>query len=146
MIKETGAEGHVRLYGPVCHEKSLALQKGADAVLLTSAKVEDGSDYSIAGKLYEYFGLRKKILAVVTKGAMRDFVHRSGLGLVADPDDTDAIARAIKSVASKEFNPLPDAREEAFIRSLDSKNSADQMLAELEFAVKEGYRRGRGGA
>ncbi len=142
MLQETGTAGWVELLGPVSHSRSFELQADADAVLLTSAKVENGLDYSIAGKLYEYLGLKKKILAVVSKGAMKDMVDRSGLGLIVDPDDVNAVAGAIKRLVVKNgFIPLWDESREKFVESLNAKSTAQQMSAELQFAVNEGYRR-----
>lgn len=132
MLKETGTDQQVQLLGPVPHAKCLDLQAGADAVLLTSAKVEGGLDYSIAGKLYEYFGLRKKILAVVTKGAMRDLVEKSGLGIITDPDSFEETANAIGQIVRSAKSPLPLLPgQEEFLRSFNSENMARQMANQL---------------
>ena len=140
MLRETGTESFVTLRGPVPHEESLSLQAGADALLLTSAKIEGGRDYSIAGKTYEYLGLDRPILGVLTDGAMRDIVSRSGRGVLADPDDEESVAVAIDRVASGEASPAPTEREREFVRSLHRESGARQVAELLRAATTEGYR------
>lgn len=140
MLRETGTEGRVQLRGPISHDDALRLQKGADALLLTSAKVVGGRDYSVAGKTFEYFGLRRPILGVLTDGAMRDLVDESGLGVIADPDDERAVAAAIERIAE---SPNPDAlvtpRPEVLAR-YTRREVARQMADVLRRAAAEGYR------
>lgn len=139
MLEETGTRRMVNLRGPVPHHESLALQAGADALLLTSAKIDDGRDYSIAGKVFEYLGLRRPVLGVVTDGAMRDMIVRAGTSIIADPDDTEAVAAAIAIVARGEAESRirPDER---FIEGLRREQGARTVLAELRAAADEGYR------
>jgi glycosyltransferase involved in cell wall biosynthesis len=140
MLRETRTETFVALRGPVPHRESLALQAGADALLLTSAKIEGGRDYSIAGKTYEYLGMERPVLGIVTDGAMRDLLEWSGLGVIADPDDEDAVVHAIESVASGASRPAPDARQRAFVASLHREESARRVGELLRAATAEGYR------
>ena len=140
MLEETGTTALVTLRGRVPHREAIALQAGADALLLTSAKVEGRPDYSIAGKTYEYLGLGRPVLAVVTPGAMRDLVTWAEAGTVADPDDTEAVAAAIERVVTGEQagERSPEAR--AFVASVRRERTVEQMAAVLGRAVAEGYR------
>ena len=62
----------------------------ADYFLLTSAKVNSGRDYSIAGKTFEYFSYKKPIIGVVCDGEQKDVLERSGMALILDPDQVEA--------------------------------------------------------
>jgi glycosyltransferase involved in cell wall biosynthesis len=140
MLAETRTGSFVSLTGVLAHSEALQMLNNAAAGLLTSAKVEGGRDYSIAGKLYEYFAARVPILALVTDGAMRDIVVQSGLGLVADPDDADSVAEVLARIASA---PEPRALvtpNEAFIKQFDRRMIADQMADCLRRAAAEGFR------
>lgn len=140
MLRETGTDGRVTLRGPIPHDDALRLQKGAGALLLTSAKVIGGRDYSVAGKTFEYFGLRRPILGVLTDGAMRDLVDESGLGIVADPDDEQAVADAIARVAeASSTDALITPRPEVLGR-FTRREVARQMAECLRRAAAEGYR------
>ena len=137
MLRETGTESRVRLGGPISHEEALRLQKSASALLLTSAKVIGGRDYSVAGKTFEYFGLRRPILGVLTDGAMRDLVAESGLGVIADPDDENAVVAAIDRVATE---PTPVSPRAEVLARFTRREVARQMAETLRRAAAEGYR------
>lgn len=140
MLQETRTQDLVVLRGVVPHAECLALQAGADALLLTSAKVENGRDYSIAGKTFEYMGLRRPILGILTDGAMRDLVVQSGLGILADPDDTDAVAAAIHRVVMAADSTQLVRPDEALIDRFDRRSVAASMAEALHDAAREGYR------
>ena len=140
MLEETGTTPLVTLRGRVPHGEALAIQAGADALLLTSAKIEGRPDYSIAGKTYEYLGLGRPVLAVVTPGAMRDLVTWAEAGIVADPDDTDAVAAAIERIVVGTLPRERSPRAMAFVESVRRDRTVEQMAGLLKRAVDEGYR------
>jgi glycosyltransferase involved in cell wall biosynthesis len=137
MLRETGTESMVQLLGRLSHRESLRVQKWADAVLLPSSRVLDGRDNRIAGRMFEYFGLRRPILGLLSEGAMLDMVRRSGLGVLADPDDTDAVAAAIERIVCADLALSPN---DAFLASCDRTEGARQMAGYLRQAAAEGYR------
>lgn len=139
MLKDTGTRELVQLVGHVSHGRALALQADATALLLTSAKIPGGRDYSIAGKTFEYIGSRKPILGLLADGAMRDLVARAGTGILVDPDDTEGVARAIHAIADGRVamgRLTPD--QERFIGSLGRREMARQMAEQLRRAAGEG--------
>lgn len=141
MLAETGTTDLVSLAGVLPHREALALQADADALLLTSALVPGGRDYSIAGKTYEYLAFRKPILGVLTDGAMRDLVDWSGLGILANPDDPDDVARAIRAIALGEVaGGARTEAQESFVGSLTRERMAAGMAELLRRAAGEGYR------
>jgi glycosyltransferase involved in cell wall biosynthesis len=140
MLRDTGTESLVELLGWVDHSTAARLAKGADALLLTSAKVIGGRDYSVAGKLFEYVGLRRPVLGVLTDGAMRDLIAASGLGILSDPDDTDAVASAIAHIVKADRPGSLVQPNEAFIASCDRNETARAMAGLLRRAAAEGYR------
>jgi glycosyltransferase involved in cell wall biosynthesis len=137
MLRETGTESMVELLGRLSHRDSLREQKWADAVLLPSSRVVGGRDNRIAGRMFEYFGLRRPILGLLSDGAMLDMVRRSGLGVLAEPDDTDAVAAAIERIVCGD---IPLAPNEAFLASCNRTEGARQMADHLRRAAAEGYR------
>jgi glycosyltransferase involved in cell wall biosynthesis len=140
MLRETGTESMVQLLGRLSHRESLRVQKWADAVLLPSSRVLGGPDNRIAGRMFEYFGLRRPVLGLLSEGAMLDMVRRSGLGVLAEPDDPDAVAAAITRIVCA---PSPEALvtpNESFIAACDRSEAARQMAGYLRQAAAEGYR------
>jgi glycosyltransferase involved in cell wall biosynthesis len=140
MLEETKTTALVTLRGRVPHREALALQAGADALLLTSAKIDGRPDYSIAGKTFEYLALGRPVLAVVTPGAMRDLVTWAESGIVADPDDTDAVAAAIERVVRGGCRVERSPRAAAFVDSVRRERTVEQMAGVLARAAGEGYR------
>jgi glycosyltransferase involved in cell wall biosynthesis len=140
MLAETRTTGAVALPGVLPHARVLRLEREADAVLLTGARIDKGRDYSIAGKVFEYFAARTPILALLPDGAMRDLVTESGLGLFADPDDVDAIAALLARLATTPEPRRLVSANESFIARFDRRVLAEQMADCLRRAAREGYR------
>ena len=88
--------------------------------------------------MFEYIGLRRPVLGVLTDGAMRDLVAASGLGILSDPDDPDAVAEAIARVVTAD-NPASLVQpHDAFIASCDRRETARAMATLLRRAAAEG--------
>jgi glycosyltransferase involved in cell wall biosynthesis len=140
MLADTRTADLVTLAGPLSRAAVWRLEHEADALLLTSARVEGGRDCSIAGKTYEYFAARRPILALLADGAMRDLVTESGLGLFADADDADAVAAAIHRVVAASNVCALVSPDETFIGRFAREAVAAQLAEQLRRAADEGYR------
>lgn len=110
-------------HGEVSHVESLALQNESDFLLLTSSKILNGKDYSIAGKTFEYFTQQKPILAFVAESAQKDILEESGLALIFDPDH-ERNAEKLGELFSKGFDLNPDID---FLKSLHRKNLTKKL-------------------
>nr|WP_214459959.1 glycosyltransferase [Flavihumibacter fluvii] len=127
MIKEAGLTDIVSQIGFVSHKESLALQKNADALLITSAKVEGGRDCFIAGKTFEYLTMNKPILAFVSEGSQKDILVQSGLSVMFNPDDIEHSAKTFISLLSEGHHFIPDSQ---FLNRFD-RNHLTQELSEV---------------
>ncbi|MEI8041662.1 MAG: glycosyltransferase [Verrucomicrobiota bacterium] len=99
----------VEFVGPLEHAASLKFQSECDALLLTSSKVIGGSDYSIAGKTFEYFSMRKPILGFVAEGAQKDLLTESGMAVICDPDNAKESATKLHNLISGRTRLEPNA-------------------------------------
>lgn len=82
----------VTLRDHVPYRESLRFLRDADALLL----LQPGTTTQIPSKLFEYIGAKKPIIAISPRqGATSRIVTHEELGAVADPDDTEAIGRAL---------------------------------------------------
>lgn len=111
MIAHHGLEEKITLLGPVSRARSLELQRGFDALLITSSKVIGGRDYSIAGKTFEYVSIGSPILAFVCEGAQRNLLERTGLAKICDPDNPHGSLEGLRQVIEGEFIAKPDMDE-----------------------------------
>jgi len=100
QIDSFGLSIYCQLHGYLSHAEAIAFQKKADALLLTSAKVINGSDYSIAGKTFEYFTMGKPILGFVCKGAQQSILEESGMALICNPDQPQEAAQQMHELFS----------------------------------------------
>lgn len=108
MVNEFELSGHLKHVGLLSKEESLQFQQSCDALLLTSSKVLNGRDYSIAGKTFEYFISGKPILGFVKEGAQKDILKESGMALLLDPDDSTTAAQQLHQWISGDVTLTPD--------------------------------------
>jgi hypothetical protein len=108
MAAAYGLADIITHHGPVSQQDSIAFQASCDWLLITSAKVINGRDYSIAGKTFEYLSLRKPIIALVCEGAQKDLLSASGIACIIDPDKADEGLALLKSIVTGAFPVHPD--------------------------------------
>ncbi len=94
------AAAHLRLTNRVhfrdslAHDDVLRLERQAHVLLLIK-HVDSRYDGLVPGKLYEYIGLARPVLALAPAGEARSLVEIRRRGETADPGDVDGIARAL---------------------------------------------------
>lgn len=115
MIEEHKLSDIVELRGRVSHSEALAFQEQMDVLLLTSAKVIGGQDYSIAGKTFEYICRKKPILGFVCEGAQKRLLEDTGLAVLCPPDDIKASAHLLRALIEGKCTLRPNI---PFIHSL----------------------------
>lgn len=108
MINEFDLQQNVTLLGYINHQQSLSFQRECDLLLITSAKVINGKDYSIAGKTFEYFQNQKPILAFVCDGAQKEILEESGMAIICNPDDMENSVEVLKNTFEGKINLQPN--------------------------------------
>ena len=99
VIETSGASEFVEHLGVLTRDRSLALQRASDAlVLLTSHSSSEAT-----GKLYEYLGAGRPIVALAVGNEAERIVRETNAGVTVPPDDVDAIANAFECVANGEL-------------------------------------------
>jgi len=110
--EEIGVLNLLRFTGYVDHDEAIRYLLSSD-VLWMMIKKTGKSDLHSTGKLYEYFGARKPILACVPNGVARETLNDYGAVKVTEPDDAVSIAGAIiefyKQYQNKSL-PLPNEK------------------------------------
>lgn len=95
MIKEFNLSDRVTSHGFVTQNESFQLQNRWDVLLATSEKIIGEEHYCLPSKIFNYINLNKPILGFVTPGIQKEFIEKSGLGLVCDPDDVQTSTNII---------------------------------------------------
>lgn len=124
MIKEFGLTDNFIQYGKVNYEESLQIASNFDYCLSTSIKIENGEDYALASKTFDYLTLKKPIIGVVSKGAQKDFLSNCGAAYNLDPDNTQASADLLFEILNRtqyiEYN-------QKFLNEFSRENSAKKL-------------------
>nr|WP_255612691.1 glycosyltransferase [Alcanivorax sp. 1008] len=132
MIARYDVGDKVRLLGPVSRVTSLEFQKGCDALLITSSKVVDGRDYSIAGKTFEYVAMGLPIIAFVCDGAQKDILNRTGLAKICDPENRDEAVEGLRQIIEGEFVLRPNLDEIRKLSIADCVKQLASVIREVE--------------
>ena len=129
LIERLGIENLVRYEGYVSHDEAVAFQRAADVLWMTIGK-RPGAEGISTGKLFEYFGTRKPILALVPPGAAREALKPHGAASLVAPDDVAAIERALSALYDRwRAGHLPTPNE-SYIQQFDRRRLAG-LLAEF---------------
>jgi glycosyltransferase involved in cell wall biosynthesis len=94
MVSSLNLQSVVHLTPTVSHSNSLKCLAQSSVLLV----IQPGTHLQVPVKLYEYIAFRKPILALAPAGAVADIVQQGNLGIVADPDDVEAIAQALSQL------------------------------------------------
>jgi glycosyltransferase involved in cell wall biosynthesis len=99
LIEKYGLKNVVKLLGYKSHQESLKLMANANVLLLimSSDEVYDAKTgpLTIPGKVFEYLGAKKPILAIAPPGTVADIISSTKRGVIVPPWNTDVIAQAI---------------------------------------------------
>ena len=126
----------VRLHGYVSHSEAVDLMRSADLLFLPMQKMPAGTRSGIVpGKTYEYLAAGRPILGAVPEGDTREILHAAGNAYVCEPDDVQAMTRAIESererrraVGAAPFAASPDVLER-FERRTQARRYAELLDA-----------------
>ncbi|MFX1521553.1 MAG: glycosyltransferase family 4 protein [Promethearchaeota archaeon] len=99
LIEKFGLKNVVNLLGYKSHKESLTLMAKADVLLLIMSldEVHDAKigTLTIPGKVFEYLGAKRPILAIVPPGPAADIIRLTKTGVIVPPQDTGVIVQAI---------------------------------------------------
>jgi len=136
LVKELKLEKYVFDHGLMDHTDALKYSLSSDILWMM---VENNKNaFSVTGgKLYEYFGTRKPIIACVPEGAAKIAATEYGAAFIVNPDDIESIRDTIGRVYAlyKEGNlPKPDTD---FVESINRKHLTERLTKEFQFFIKE---------
>lgn len=97
LVKKLNLQEFVKDFGYMDHKESVAKIKAAD-VLWFMVDRRRNIDAILPGKIYEYVGARKPIIACVPDGAAKMAIEEYEAGFISEPDDVDGIKDTIINV------------------------------------------------
>jgi glycosyltransferase involved in cell wall biosynthesis len=135
LLAGAGLGRLVRTSGHVTRAASLELQRRADALLLVTAARNRGE---ATGKLFEYLGAGRPILALADGNEAARIVRETQTGVTVPPDDPAAIADALEVLVER---GLPHAGDSSLLAPYVYPAPALAMEAEIERAIAQRGRR-----
>ena len=121
--------GMVRHLGELPRAEALALQRQADALLLLTSRT---LVWELPGKVFEYMGARRPVLALAADNEATRVVDEAGIGWTVPPDDVDAILAAVRGMLRGELAKAYAPRDlERFVYPAP----AEALATEIERAV-----------
>jgi glycosyltransferase involved in cell wall biosynthesis len=130
LIRKLKLQSFIKDHGYVNHAESIAKLKSADVLWFNVGKRKN-IDAILPGKVYEYIGSRKPIIACVPEGAAKMAALEYKAAIITEPDNIEQIKDAIikaYNLYKGENLPIPDEKYvETFRRDLLTEQLAKQM-------------------
>jgi glycosyltransferase involved in cell wall biosynthesis len=130
LIRELKLEAYISEFGYVDHSQTIQKLIMSDVLWIMVGDGKSASTIS-SGKLYEYFGTKKPIIACLPEGALKNAAIEYKASFITEPDNIEQIKDTIIHVYNlyKEGKlPTPDETYvESFRRDLLTEQLAKQM-------------------
>jgi hypothetical protein len=98
MIAEFQLEKNYFPYGFKSKQEVATIQNTFDVFLCTSEKVINGDHYCLPSKIFDYVGIGKPLLGFMTEGIQKEFILKSNMGVVTNPDNIKESMNAIEGL------------------------------------------------
>lgn len=123
MISEFHLEENYFSYGFMSKHEVSAVQSTFDVFLCTSEKVINGDHYCLPSKIFDYVGTGKPVLGFMTEGIQKEFILKSNMGIVTNPDNIEESMNAIESLFQFEGLKL----DKEYIKKFSSSHLSFQL-------------------
>jgi glycosyltransferase involved in cell wall biosynthesis len=136
-IERRGLGDAVDRVGFVGHQDAIAEMLAASVLVLVLGDVPE-SRHIITGKLPEYLGAGRPVLALVPDGPAADIVRRSGAGWVVPPADAEGAAAALLEAHGLWAASALPAPDPGVVRSFDRRELVARVGSLLEEVISHG--------
>ena len=120
------------ILGYMAHEESIAYLLRSDALLLVVDEAKE-SEEIVPGKVYEYIGAMRPIIAVApTSGAIHELLLETASGKTAHQSDVEGIARVVGEYYAAWRDGKPFAPNASTIAQYERKNATRRLATLLE--------------
>ena len=140
MIADMGLDEAVEITGYLPHHEAMRRLAEADALFCVQVGFADGRPAPyVPAKVYEYMATGKPILAPLAEGDTKDVLRESGLGLFADPHDSEDMARILMDMVRRHRAVgISVTANDDFIRTFERSALSRRLAAVLDSRVRRG--------
>jgi glycosyltransferase involved in cell wall biosynthesis len=133
-IDVIGLSKNVNIVGYVEHSACIKFLMESDLLWMMINKT-GRSDLHSTGKLYEYFGTGKPILACIPEGVARESLKEHKAVIITNPDDVNAIAEAILKYYEQYKNGSMPFPNEEMIGKYNRKKLSGVLAEEFDKVI-----------
>ncbi|MDH7514900.1 MAG: glycosyltransferase family 4 protein [Bacteroidota bacterium] len=134
LVDELGLRDDVEILGYLPHRQCVAELRRADALWMTIG-ASRGMEVVSTGKLYEYIGAGKPILASIPECEARRTLAGHGAAYISGPNDAESLARNIETLFGLfRQNALPAPRPQ-FAEQFDRRRLTGELVRVFEGIV-----------
>jgi glycosyltransferase involved in cell wall biosynthesis len=136
LIKKLGLISYIKNHGYLDHKSAIVKILSSDVLWMMIGKGKN-TDTISTGKLFEYFGSRKPVIACVPDGAAKSAAQEYGAAFITEPENIKQIKETFIQVHKlyREGN-LPKPKEE-FIEKHRRDYLTEQLTKQFQFYLRE---------
>ncbi len=135
LIRKLDLHPFIKQYGYLNHRDALLKVISSDVLWLMVGNARNIATHS-AGKLYEYFGTRKPILACLPPGALKSAAEEYGASFITEPDNIEQIKNALVTIFElykSQSLPVPN---EDFVEKHRRDYLTELLIKQFQFLIK----------
>lgn len=135
LINSLGLQQYVKNLGYLDHRETIRRIVSSDVLWLMVGK-KHSADAHTPGKLFEYFGTRKPVLACLPEGAAKMAAQEYGAAFITEPDNVEQIKQALLKIHSLyRAGQLPKPNED-FIQKHRRELFTEQLTKSFQFYLR----------
>lgn len=141
LVKELRLQKVVSARGYLPHAQSVQHLIDSDVLFLPLSSHTDGRrSYTYSGKVFEYMGTKRPILAAVPQGDARDLITEARAGWCVDPHDVGAIKSLVEDLIEKKASGTLnlDANEQ-YIKRFDRRELTRQLAGLFDSVLDDNH-------
>jgi glycosyltransferase involved in cell wall biosynthesis len=127
LVQKLGLEHLVKFLGYLDHRACTKYLLASDLLYFVL-----DNDFQSPGKLYEYFGARKPILASIVDGYMKDVVMDSGAAVCIPLQDVAAHAQALRTLLQQHTSKRLQPPSEEFVQQFERRALTAELARQFE--------------
>jgi len=135
LIRKLKLQSFIKDHGYVNHIESIAKLKSADILWFMVGRRKN-IDAILPGKVYEYFGARKPVIACVPEGAAKMVANEYKASFVTEPDNIEQIKNTIIKVYQQYKEGSLPAPDENYVEGFRRDVLTEQLAKQLNKVLK----------
>jgi len=139
MLETSRFASSVENIAYVPHEESIAYLMKSDVLLLIVDEAKESAEI-VPGKVYEYIGTHRPVIALAPRGsAIERLVIETNAGMSAPQEDVEAVASIIETMYTRwKSNEPMTALNSEIVRTYERKESARELARILNVITSKG--------